>query len=315
MGAQSSEDEKTDEDDLLDMLDDTDNTELPREKYEELGLGDGLFNGKKIKRIVKVQSSDSKTKEGSKKKEGYKEEEGEAGEGMEKDHDIEDVESFHKIKSMKKIKKMTPIDADIADRMRKEVQEGTSESETTKSKNNKEEYNESSSSKQKIDDPDLTDKVTRILKMFNISDLDDIRKAVKISSMRKIKSKTKVTPMGDGIGDSSKFGFDISKYLRDGNDDSDSGEDIKMKIINEPNESSTEIDIEEYISQYNVKRSNADKIEKENEAIKRLDDEIEEISKALVDNARLLDKERDLQEVLGKMMNVQKEKLMKIKEV
>ena len=143
--------------------------------------------------------------------------------------------------------------------------------------------------------------------------------------------------MGDGIGDSSKFGFDISKYLRDGDDDSDSGEDIKMKIINEPNESSTEIDIdeyiggykrdrygsdkpsklgiEEYISQYNVKRSNADKIEKENEAIKRLDDEIEEISKALVDNARLLDKERDLQEVLGKMMNVQKEKLMKIKEV
>merc|ERR1712142_1256748 len=198
--AQSSEDEKTDEDDLLDMLDDTDNTELPREKYEELGLGDGLFNGKKIKRIVKVQSSDSKTKEGSKKKEGYKEEEGEAGEGMEKVHDIEDVESFHKIKSMKKIKKMTPIDADIADRMRKEVQEGTSESETTKNK--KEEYNESSSSKQKIDDPDLTDKVTRILKMFNISDLDDIRKAVKISSMRKIKSKTKVTPMGDGIGDS-----------------------------------------------------------------------------------------------------------------
>merc|ERR1712142_552232 len=188
MGAQSSEDEKTDEDDLLDMLDDTDNTELPREKYEELGLGDGLFNGKKIKRIVKVQSSDSKTKEGSKKKEGYKEEEGEAGEGMEKVHDIEDVESFHKIKSMKKIKKMTPIDADIADRMRKEVQEGTSESETTKSKHGKEEYNESSSSKQKIDDPDLTDKVTRILKMFNISDLDDIRKAVKISSMRKIKS-------------------------------------------------------------------------------------------------------------------------------
>merc|ERR1712042_146934 len=59
--------------DLLDMLDDTDNTELPREKYEELGLGDGLFNGKKIKRIVKVQSSDSKTKEGSEKKEGYKE--------------------------------------------------------------------------------------------------------------------------------------------------------------------------------------------------------------------------------------------------
>merc|ERR1712142_198415 len=237
--AQSSEDEKTDEDDLLDMLDDTDNTELPREKYEELGLGDGLFNGKKIKRIVKVQSSDSKTKE------GYKEEEGEAGEGMEKVHDIEDVESFHKIKSMKKIKKMTPIDADIADRMRKEVQEGTSESETTKSKNNKEEYNESSSSKQKIDDPDLTDKVTRILKMFNISDLDDIRKAVKISSMRKIKSKTKVTPMGDGIGDSSKFGFDISKYLRDGDDDSDSGEDIKMKIINEPTESSTEIGIDE----------------------------------------------------------------------
>merc|ERR1712098_994399 len=155
--------------------------------------------------------------------------------------------------------KMTPIDADIADRMRKEVQEGTSESETTKSKNNKEEYDESSSSKQKINDPDLTDKVTRILKMFNVSDLDDIKKAVRISSMRKIKSKTKVTPMGDGTGDSSKFGFDISKYLRGGDDDSDSIEDIKMKIINEPNEKKNEIDIEEYIGGYKRDRYGSDK--------------------------------------------------------
>ena len=41
------------------------------------------------------------------------------------------------------------------------------------------------------DDPDLAAKVSRVLKMFNASDLDDIIKVVPISSMRKIKSKTK----------------------------------------------------------------------------------------------------------------------------
>ena len=65
----------------------------------------------------------------------------------------------------------------------------------------------------------------------------------------------------------------------------------------------------------NIKRYGADKIETENQALKGLDDEIERISQTLVDNARLLDKERELQEVLAKMMNVQREKLMKIKEV
>ena len=65
----------------------------------------------------------------------------------------------------------------------------------------------------------------------------------------------------------------------------------------------------------NIKRYGADKIETENQALKGLDDEIERISQTLVDNARLLGKERELQEVLAKMMNVQREKLMKIKEV
>ena len=46
----------------------------------------------------------------------------EGGEGaLEKVDDIEDVERFHKIKSLKPIKKMTEIDADLADKMRKEV--------------------------------------------------------------------------------------------------------------------------------------------------------------------------------------------------
>ena len=40
-------------------------------------------------------------------------------------------------------------------------------------------------------DSDLAVKVARVLKMFNASDLDDIIKVVPISSMRKIKSKTK----------------------------------------------------------------------------------------------------------------------------
>merc|ERR1712002_139142 len=163
------------------------------------------------------------------------------------------------------------------------------------------------------DDPDLAAKVSRVLKMFNASDLDDIIKVVPISSMRKIKSKTKVSPltMGHSIGNNM---IDVDYNLVPDTGLVSSREDnfpIDMKIINEKRYGSSD----HMPSGLNIKRYGADKTETENQALKGLDDEIERISQTLVDNARLLDKERELQEVLAKMMNVQREKLMKIKEV
>merc|ERR1711970_712541 len=159
-------------------------------------------------------------------------------------------------------------------------------------------------------DPDLAAKVSRVLKMFNASDLDDIIKVVPISSMRKIKSKTRVHSRGDDI-----LGFDPPNFVPDTGLELDSAREdnfpIDMQIINEDRYGLSDHEP----SGLNLKRYGADKIETENEALKGLDDEIERISQTLVDNARLLDKERELQEVLGKMMNVQREKLMKIKEV
>merc|ERR1712055_867411 len=126
---------ETDDDDLLSLLQDHQNSEVPREKYKELGFGDGYFNGKKIKRIVKVSDEGNNIK-------------GEEG-SLEKVEDIEDVERFHKIKSLKPIKKMTQIDADLADKMRKEVRGEVSEEV-------KEPYYPPQ------DDPDLAAKVSRV---------------------------------------------------------------------------------------------------------------------------------------------------------
>lgn len=284
--AQSSEDDKTDDDDLLSLLQDHQNSEVPREKYKELGFGDGYFNGKKIKRIVKV--SDGDNIKGDNMVEG--------GDGsLEKVEDIEDVERFHKIKSLKPIKKMTQIDADLADKMRKEVRGEVSEEV-------KEPYYPPQ------DDPDLAAKVSRVLKMFNASDLDDIIKVVPISSMRKIKSKTKVYSRGDNI-------LEPEPIEPDAGLDSARGDNfpLSMEIINDDRYGLS--NHEPSGPGLNIKRYGAEKIETENAALKGLDDEIERISQTLVDNARLLDKERELQEVLNKMMNVQREKLMKIKEV
>ena len=57
------------------------------------------------------------------------------------------------------------------------------------------------------------------------------------------------------------------------------------------------------------------KFETENDALKMLDDEIEAISANLLNNAKLLNREREFQEVLSKMYHLQKEKLRMIEEV
>merc|ERR1712055_1242837 len=285
---------ETDDDDLLSLLQDHQNSEVPREKYKELGFGDGYFNGKKIKRIVKV--SDGDNIKGDNMVEG--------GDGsLEKVEDIEDVERFHKIKSLKPIKKMTQIDADLADKMRKEVRGEVSEDVEEPEINIPPDVYYPPQN-----DPDLAAKVSRVLKMFNASDLDDIIKVVPISSMRKIKSKTKVYSRGDNI-------LEPEPIEPDAGLDSARGDNfpLSMEIINDDRYGLS--NHEPSGPGLNIKRYGAEKIETENAALKGLDDEIERISQTLVDNARLLDKERELQEVLNKMMNAKREKLMKIKEV
>merc|ERR1712002_299503 len=185
-----------------------------------------------------------------------------------------------------------------ADKMRKEVRGEVSE----------EKEDPYYPPQSETDDPDLAAKVSRVLKMFNASDLDDIIKVVPISSMRKIKSKTRVHTGGDDILGVAPPNFDHDTGLDSTREDNFP---IDMQIINEDRYGQSDHEP----SGLNIKRYGAEKIETENEALKGLDDEIERISQTLVDNARLLDKERELQEVLAKMTNVQREKLMKIKEV
>jgi hypothetical protein len=60
---------------------------------------------------------------------------------------------------------------------------------------------------------------------------------------------------------------------------------------------------------------NIHKFETENDALKELDDDIEAISGNLLNIEKLLDRERDFQEVLAKMYHLQKEKLRMIEEV
>merc|ERR1719187_2706750 len=126
--------------------------------------------------------------------------------------------------------------------------------------------------------------------------------------MRKIKSKTKVYSRGDNILEPEPIEPDAELDSARGNNFP-----LSMEIINDDRYGLS--DHEPSGPGLNIKRYGAEKIETENAALKGLDDEIERISQTLVDNARLLDKERELQEVLNKMMNVQREKLMKIKEV
>ena len=92
---------------------------------------------------------------------------------MEKVLDIEDVERLDKIKDIKKIKTMLPIDDDLAAKMKREVKK-VHGWETEGSK-----------------DTGLAAKVARVMKLFNVSDLDDIIKVIPISSIRKIKSQSR----------------------------------------------------------------------------------------------------------------------------
>ena len=66
-------------------------------------MGDGLFNGKKIKRIIKVNKKPDD------------------GGNLEKVKAIHDVKSIKKIKDIKKIKSIIPIDEDLALKMTQEV--------------------------------------------------------------------------------------------------------------------------------------------------------------------------------------------------
>jgi len=78
-----------------------------------------------------------------------------------------DIEDFQNIKVLKKIKSLTPIDDDLALKIKKEISEGK---ELLNTVNNKlTDVNED-----EMSHVDLLKKVERVLNLFNISDLDEI---------------------------------------------------------------------------------------------------------------------------------------------
>jgi len=253
------------EKELLKLLDDNENEEVPKEKYEELGIKDGKYNGKNIKKITKIGG-------------------GGAGEALEKVLNIEDVESIKKIKDIKKVKNIMKIDEDLAEKIKKEVAEGGSIPET-----------DSEPGLNVEDDPDLVEKVKRVLKMFNASDLDDIVKVVPIKSMKKI------TP---GMED----------YVPIMDPSMDTGNENEGPPEYEPNFSLPESNYVPNIPIMSEKRYSGN-FEAENEAIRVLEDKIDAISANLMTNQMQLQRERALQRVLERMFDYQKEKLRMIKEV
>ena len=83
------------------------------------------------------------------------------------------LQDVQKIKNIEKIKKITPIDEDLALEMKEEIKKGSKLLNTVK---NRIKEDEKGSSSNKV----LSRKVERILKLFNVSDLDDIVEVMEV---------------------------------------------------------------------------------------------------------------------------------------
>ena len=134
----------------------------------------------KVKSISKVPNKKYKKPEGeSEKPESADEEPAEETDKMRK------VKGMTKLKSVKKIKNIIDIDDDLALKMKKEVEEGTSpESGEVVLGGESEPHGEAEPHGEV--GPDVQAKIDRILKMFNASSLDDIIEVTPIKSIQEV---------------------------------------------------------------------------------------------------------------------------------
>eukprot|EP00091_Calanus_sinicus_P020732 TRINITY_DN5850_c0_g1_i3.p1 TRINITY_DN5850_c0_g1~~TRINITY_DN5850_c0_g1_i3.p1 ORF type:complete len:336 (-),score=72.82 TRINITY_DN5850_c0_g1_i3:732-1715(-) len=288
------------EDELMSLLqgDDTEDVEeVPRERYAELGFADGKFHGRKIKRIVKAHMEKGGLAQNA---------------GLEKVLEGHDVESIQKIKNMKKIISKTRIDDDLAEKMKMEIKEGVVDGGGSKveSENNRDlsggghhQIKNDEDSSETQDPVDLAGKVDRILKMFNASDLDDIIKVIPVSSMKKLTPKNREDNNYDGF-DSNEIKDEGENNLFRSKKHERRSSEIRPAPVPDTNFQPSQFNYQEFVP---APKLDIVKFETENDALKQLDDNIEAISANLLNNAKLMNREREFQDVLAKMYHLQKE--------
>jgi len=129
---------------------------------------------------------------------------------METVKDLKNVADFQNFKVLKKIKSLTPIDDDLAIKIKEEISEGKSLLNTVNNKLN-------DANKEEMSHEELKKKVDRILDLFNISDLDEI---VNVRQVGAEESSNR-----DGIGGEEKF-QDLGRERPDARD-----EDMKFNLM------------------------------------------------------------------------------------
>jgi len=218
---------------------------------------------------------------------------------LEKVKEIQNVKTIKKIKDLKKIKSMIPIDEDLALKMKNEI--GLAD----RSHSGKEtpEINDPAPKQTYIEaeeDRDLLTKVDRILRLFNVTDLDDITKVTPIDSITKVGSKAQDQELKDLLD------MDISSYKKK--------EEGRLHF--EPRRVE-ELNSVDYGSlNPGGKWSSYDhKFEKENEQIRRLDKEIEINEQMILHEKQEFKKEKDLLQILLKMLEMARNKVTMVEEV
>ena len=96
---------------------------------------------------------------------------------------LQGVKSIKELKDLKAVKSVTRIDDDLAMKMRDLI-------ENQKTERGSEQVTITTTTVQpKIQEPDLENKVQRILEMFNVKDLDEILNAIPITSIKKLPTR------------------------------------------------------------------------------------------------------------------------------
>ena len=106
-------------------------------------------------------------------------------ESAETDDTVRKVKGMKKLKSVKKIKNIIDIDDDLALKMKKEVEEGTSPESGEVVLGGEAEPHGVAEPHGEVG-PDVQAKIDRILKMFNASSLDDIIEVTPIKSIQEV---------------------------------------------------------------------------------------------------------------------------------
>jgi len=239
-----------------------------------------------------------------------------AEEGIKKKHkhlervkEIQDVKNIKKIKNLKKIKSIIPIDKDLALKMKKEIGQPDRDYST------EEISEELSESGYTLPLEDLIPKVNRLLRLFNVTDLDDI---VKVTPINPVVAKIKLNDEGAEIHPYDKVDLDY-----DGNFPTDKELDKFLHEEISPDRILTSklADSEIRNPRRRSFKSHAppplydDKFEKENEQINKLDNEIHRDEKMILHDKQELQKEKEFMQILLKMLKMARDKVNMIEEV